>query len=260
MAIEANRDREGTSAIADGLASALPAGSVMLNSPVNSIQQYGRSVTVETLTGLTVEAKKVVIAIPTHVYDKIHFSPPLPYEKRAIVSRTKPGNLAKIIVTYARPWWRDIGLAGIFQSFTGPICLSWEISNFADEQFSLALFLCGEPESKWEKLSALRREEALVDHLVDLVGPKHGHLARDVLEFNERIWTQEEYIEGAPTSAIGPGDLKRFGHALRKPFHNLYFGGGETAFEWKGYMEGALRAGSRAASEIIGSSPHESKL
>lgn len=222
----------------------------MLNTPVDRIEQYGRSVTLGTTNGLTVETKKVVIAIPTHVYQKIHFSPPLPYEKRAIVSRTKPGHLAKVIVTYARPWWREIGLVGIFQSFTGPINLSWEVSDFANKQYSLALFLCGDAESKWEKLSSLHREEALINHLVELVGPEHGHLAKDVLEINEQIWTQEEYIEGAPTSAIGPGDLSRYGNALRAPFQNLFFGGGETAFEWKGYMEGALRAGSRVADEV----------
>lgn len=232
----------------------------MLNSPVVSVTQHGPSVLVDTTHGLVVEAKKVIIAIPTHVYDKIHFSPPLPYPKRAIVSRTKPGNLAKIIITYSRPWWREIGLAGIFQSFTGPICLSWEISNFADEQYSLALFLCGEAESKWEKLSALGREEALINHLAELVGSEHAHLAREVLEINEKIWTQEEYIEGAPSSAIGPQDLSRFGHALRTPFQNLFFGGGETAFEWKGYMEGALRAGSRVASEVSLSLEPGSKL
>ncbi|KAJ5403956.1 hypothetical protein N7509_003827 [Penicillium cosmopolitanum] len=242
--------KSGTSAIAEGLANALPPGFVMLNTPVDRIEQYGRSVTLGTTNGLTVETKKVVIAIPTHVYQKIHFSPPLPYEKRAIVSRTKPGHLAKVIVTYARPWWREIGLVGIFQSFTGPINLSWEVSDFANKQYSLALFLCGDAESKWEKLSSLHREEALINHLVELVGPEHGHLAKDVLEINEQIWTQEEYIEGAPTSAIGPGDLSRYGNALRAPFQNLFFGGGETAFEWKGYMEGALRAGSRVADEV----------
>lgn len=65
---------------------------------------------------------------------------------------------------------------------------------------------------------------------------------------------------GAPTSPIGPGDLAKYGIALRDSFRNVHFGGGETAYEWKGYLEGALRAGSRVAEEVVKALPPTSKL
>lgn len=41
------------------------------------------------------------------------------------------------------------------------------------------------------------------------------------------------------------------GKALRAPFGAIHFVGTETSFEWKGYMEGAVRSGERGAAEVI---------
>ncbi|KAH8812666.1 amine oxidase [Xylogone sp. PMI_703] len=243
--------KKGTSAIADGLASEIALGSVYLNSPVDTIQQYGGVCTVTTVNGLTFTSKRAIIAVPTNVYQKIQFNPPLPPAKRTYVSRTMPGVYAKVVVTYSKPWWREIGLVGNFTSCVGPICFSWETSDKATEQYSLALFIAGDIAKGWHEQDSLKREEAILNHLAKLVGAQHSHLALQPLEINYKEWTKEPWIEGAPTSAAGPGELAVGGEALREPFHTLHFAGGETAREWKGYLEGALRAGSRAAEEVI---------
>lgn len=206
---------------------------------------------VTTRNGTKFKAKKVVIAVPTNTYTKINFSPPLPRAKRILASSTKPGIYAKVVLTYARPWWRDLGLLGKFSSTIGPICFSWDLCNFETETFSLALFIAGKRAASWYELSELGREEAVLSHLTELVGQDHADLVYSVLEINSGVWSEEEWIGGAPTSAIPPRLLSLYGEDLRKPFRNLHFAGGETAREWKGYLEGALRAGSRAAEEIV---------
>ena len=45
--------------------------------------------------------------------------------------------------------------------------------------------------------------------------------------------------------------LRTHGRALRERFENLHFAGGETAYEWKGYLEGAITAGRRGAEEVV---------
>jgi monoamine oxidase len=45
--------------------------------------------------------------------------------------------------------------------------------------------------------------------------------------------------------------MKDFVDGLRKPFKNIHFAGTETASQWMGYMDGAVDAGRRAASEIL---------
>lgn len=226
-------------------------GSVLLNSPVDEITQKEDGVLVTTLNGTSYNARKIILAVPTNTYAKIHFSPPLPEEKKSLVSRTMGGVYAKIILTYSAAWWRDLGLCGKFSSLVGPICFSWEISDPTVQQYSLAIFVSGTAGQAWALLSSLAKEEAVINHLAELVGPEHAHLAKDVLEVNYVEWHKEEYIDGAPTCAMGPGILSKYGHALREPFGNVHIAGGETAYEWKGFLEGALHAGSRAAEEVV---------
>jgi monoamine oxidase len=44
--------------------------------------------------------------------------------------------------------------------------------------------------------------------------------------------------------------LVGFGTALRTPIGRIHWAGTETAEFWIGYMEGAVRSGERAASEV----------
>lgn len=225
----------------------------MLNSPVEYIRQAGdNEVHVKTGSGATYKAKKTIVAIPTNTYTNIQFTPPLPAAKRALVTRTKPGVYAKVILTYSSPWWREAGLVGKFESVIGPVCFSWEISDESKKQYSLAIFIAGTPAAEWHKLGELEREEAVVEHLATLVDdPALAAKARDMKEINMVEWTKEEYLGGAPTSALGPGLLKKYGVTMREAFGSIHFGGGETAYEWKGYMEGAIRAGQRVAHEVV---------
>jgi monoamine oxidase len=261
--LDTNGINLGTSSIVDALANTLPAGSVMLHSPVDSISQYTNSeVHVTTSSGTTYKAKSVIVAIPTNTYTNIQFTPPLPSTKKALVTRTKPGVYAKAILTYSSPWWREAGLVGKFESVIGPICFSWDISDLSKKQYSLAIFVAGRVAAEWHKLDELAREEAIIEHLATLVGENSSlaSKARNILEFNMVEWTKEEFIGGAPTSVLGPGMLKKFGTVLREPVGNIHFGGGETAYEWKGYMEGAITAGQRVAKEVADELATQAKL
>lgn len=243
--------KEGTSAIAQGLAAELKPGSILLNSAVDEIDQHGDQVVVTTVNGSRFLARKVIMANPTNTYTKINFSPPLPDAKRALVTKTRPGNYAKVCITYAKPWWRELGLLGKFRSHRGPICFSWELSVFDFNAYTLALFIAGKHAREWYELTPLARQQSTLDHLRELLEPEQRQWVEDVLEFNVGAWSEEEWFGGAPTSAMPPGYLSLYGEKLRMPWNNIHFAGGETAREWKGYLEGALRAGSRTADEVV---------
>lgn len=242
----------GTSSIATSLANTMKPGTIILNCPVDEIQQLeddSHPCLVTTATGENFRAKKVVMANPTNTYSEIHFTPPLPRAKRAVVSRTKPGIYAKALLTYKEAWWRKAGFSGKINSTVGPICFGWDVCT--ELQNSLAYFVAGDIAAKWHEKSELEREESIIEHLAELVGPELAEQAREVLEFNCVEWTKELYIWGAPTSAMGPGILREYGATLREPVGNIHLAGGEFAFEWKGYLEGALTSGQRAAEEVV---------
>lgn len=160
-----------------------------------------------------------------------------------------PGIYGKVVLVYKNPWWREAGLNGKFESFRGPICFSWDSSN--DEQYSVAVFVAGSRATPWHGLSNLKREEVVIEHLAELVGPQLADQARDVLEVHQAEWTKMDHLGGAPTSAMAPNMLRELGSALHAPFGNIHTAGGEAAYEWKGYLEGAVTSGQRAADEII---------
>ena len=45
--------------------------------------------------------------------------------------------------------------------------------------------------------------------------------------------------------------LTTYGTALREPVGRIHWAGAETSTFWNGYMDGAIRAGERAAREVL---------
>lgn len=250
--------KEGTSTIVQRMANEFPPDSVLLGAPVTKIDQRdGGACVVTTKSGQKIHCRKVIITIPSHTYHKITFTPPLPPSKELLATHTLRGHYAKSFLTYSKPWWREMGLSGKFSGAgTGPVSTSWEVSRPEKGQYSLAVFTTANhyvthfanstPEDRQK--SILRRLAEIVEATV---GEGHKDAVYDVKEFIEQDWYQKEYIEGAPMAAIGPGEFTSLAPVLREMFKNIHFAGTETARQWKGYMEGAMEAGERAAAEII---------
>jgi monoamine oxidase len=67
----------------------------------------------------------------------------------------------------------------------------------------------------------------------------------------DQSWVNEEWTNGCYTSIMGPHTITSLGQHLRTSFGNIHFAGTETAEEWNGYMEGAVRSGEREAKNIL---------
>jgi monoamine oxidase len=71
-------------------------------------------------------------------------------------------------------------------------------------------------------------------------------LARAILTtWNDDPWAGESYSADTVTAAPGDPDI------LAAPAGRIHFAGEHTAGPWAGLMEGALRSGQRAASEVL---------
>lgn len=70
------------------------------------------------------------------------------------------------------------------------------------------------------------------------------------IDYNEFNWNEEEFSRGCYMGLFGPGLLTEHGPALRQPVGLIHWAGTETATEFMGYMEGAMRSGKRAADEV----------
>ena len=70
------------------------------------------------------------------------------------------------------------------------------------------------------------------------------------LGYVDHRWDAEEFAPGGPTAAVPPGSWTRFGPWLREPVGPIHWAGTETADEWTGFLDGAVRSGQRAAAEV----------
>ncbi|KAK2616786.1 hypothetical protein QQS21_000163 [Conoideocrella luteorostrata] len=247
------RNQQGNQQFPIRLAAKLTPGSIKLQSPVKSITQFNDHCVVETDKGDKLCAKKVISSVSTTLLPLIKFEPPLPQEKRQLIESTKLGSYSKTILIFSEPWWRRAELSGDFTSTKGPISFTRDTSTDKTNQFSITCFHVGQSGRQWSKLDPKQRQEATLAHFQKGFRAAVDHVPEPI-KIIEKVWEEEPWIKGAPNPVMMPGLMtSKAGQSIRDSFGNIHFVGTETSFDWKGYMEGAVRSGVRGAQEVINS-------
>lgn len=251
----------GTQSLALGLAARLQPGTLHLESPVGSITQSGGpleagedaliTVTTSTSPPRSYTCRRVILTLPTPLHKNIEFLPPLPEAKLALANANIQGYTNKVILIYDKPWWRHATppLCGLLQSFIGPITVTRDSSVDSTQQYSLTCFLVGAAGRRLSEVSQSERFAAVVEHVNRVFG-KFVQVEQPV-KVVEYEWTKDEWSGGCPVPVAPPGVTGKYETALRERFGGVHFVGTETGFEWKGYMDGAVRSGKRGAEEVM---------
>jgi monoamine oxidase len=92
-----------------------------------------------------------------------------------------------------------------------------------------------------------KRRSLVLDHFAALFGQR----ARHPVEYLEKGWSADPFVRGGYSGYTAPGVLSSLGDALAAPVGRLHWAGTETAAEYQGYIEGAIRSGERAAAEVL---------
>ena len=236
----------GSVVIAEKVAKQL-ADHIHLESPVTKIKDHDNAVTVTTTNNLIITAKRVIVAVPPVLASKIAYAPGLPTTKRTLLKAMTPGSLTKVEAVYDKPFWRDAGLSGQGVSDTGLARTPWDNSPPDGGVGVFFSFIGGKLHDQWAALDPATRRARVLDDFVRMLGDER---ARTPLEYLEKDWTTEKWTRGCPVGHFAPGVLQKHGAALRTPVGRIHFAGTETSDYWLGYMDGAVRAGERAASEV----------
>ncbi|MEJ2857580.1 MULTISPECIES: flavin monoamine oxidase family protein [unclassified Saccharothrix] len=204
-----------------------------LNSPVVSVIDDGRTVTVVTSNGTRFTAGAVVVAVPTNVWRTIYFAPGLP---RAHSTATGQGigvptafkihlRLAPGVTTSA------VGTEG--QPF------SWVIPQgqlAGGDQLAVAFSV--DPTLPYNDRAAM---EARLNTV--LPGAR-------ILDYRVTAWHRDAYARGG-WALRRPNQLTTIVEGLQQPHGRVTFAGGDIALGWYGYVEGAMETGSRAAEQVL---------
>jgi monoamine oxidase len=192
-------------------------------------------------------ARRVIVALSPALAGRIQYEPALPALRDGLTQRLAQGNLVKIQAVYERPFWREQGLNGTSISDTGPCNVTFDSSPRSGRPGVLLGFIGGDEARAFVRLAANDRKRAALANLARAFGPR----ALDATEYLEVDWGAEPYTRGCPVAVAAPGVLTAYGAALREPVGRIHWAGTETSTYWNGYMDGAIRAGERAAREAL---------
>jgi monoamine oxidase len=215
---------------------------VWLRSPVRLVEHDQDGVRVLTQDG-EVSGDAVIVALPMAVLRALPFSPPVPGRYQAAWQRAGLAHNAKLHIPLRRPatasavqsvpdrfWtWTATDGSGLIQ----PV-----LHAFGGTQEGLAALAVADGPASWASRAAALRPELSLD------------LGRAMLTtWNDDPWAGESY--SALTTAVAEGDDE----LMATPIGRVHFAGEHTAGAWAGLMEGALRSGARAASEVLAHVP-----
>jgi len=164
-----------------------------------------------------------------------------------------PSHLTKFVATYATAFWRKAGLSGdMARSSSEGVCESNPVAITFDATTSngnpaILGFITSYAAAKWTSVMDEIKKEAILKSLKSYFGPEAEH----PLDFCVKDWSKETWNGGCPVDVMVPGAVINYGDCLREPFLRIHWAGTETATEWRGYMNGAVQAGQRVASEIL---------
>ncbi len=200
---------------------------IRLNTVVRSVAQGSDGVSVTSQAGEHFTAAAAVVALPVNVWHTISFSPALSEAKQTLAREGHTGHATKV--------WALVGKAP--EPFHG--CGQGPGLTWLGTQQML-------PEGNL--MVGFGPGPSVIDvHSVEDVQRNVSAFVpgAEVLQIDAHDWSADPFALGAWV-AWRPGQLTRWGTALRAPEGRIAFAGSDIATKWAGWMEGALSSGIEA--------------
>lgn len=221
--------------------------SIKFNHAVKRVTQQENGVIVEG-EGFSFRAKRLIMAIPPVLISPIEFTPALPMNKSQLLQRLSMGIVGKVFCIYEKPFWREKGFSGqVVADEHAPFQTFFDASP-ADSRFGVLMAFCIADRARnfFAKDELTRRQVAL-----NAFGKYFGEMASQPVHYLDHCWADEVWSRGCYAGLYPTGAWTNFQNTLAQPTGLIHWAGTETSEVWYGYIEGAVRAGERAAREIL---------
>ncbi len=238
--------RGGVHQIAQRLAASLPPGAVRIDAPVHAVTRKADGV-IATSGRASWSARALVMALPPALAGRIDYRPPLDARRDGFMQRLAMGSVIKCYLAYDKPFWREAGLNGLVLSDTHAFSPIFDVSPPDQSVGLLCGFLDGQAAVEWSARGSQARRSQFIAEATHWF----GDAARDPIDYLDQDWTREPWSRGCYGGYASPGTWTTYGEALCRNEPPVYWAGTETSPTWYCYIEGAIRAGERAAREVI---------
>ena len=208
---------------------------VALNTSVASVQQVGAGVRVTTDAGEVVQAKRAVVTVPLNVLNSVTFDPPLSAVKQEASTLKHVGGGYKVFFEVEG----DPGaVMTLSRSTDSPLIGSFTYKR--GEQHSVLAGFSLEPGALDKSVDEW---QAVLEEF--LPGVK-------LLSTFGHDWGDDALSQGS-WCTYRPGTIARFATALPQQEGLLVFASGDHAQAWRGFIEGAIASGAKAAISVASS-------
>ncbi|TPN20744.1 flavin monoamine oxidase family protein [Mesorhizobium sp. B2-3-3] len=236
--------RETMQSLAEDLAGDL-GDRVRLGQPVMRIEHGPHGVRVVSGNSV-IEASEVLVALPPATAAKLDFAPALPAALQRALGAWESGAVIKILVRYARPFWRQRGLSGMVMWRDLPGLFACDVSKDA-EHAALVVFVGGPLALRWRALGEAELRAEMTARLAAALGPDAAAIA----DFSWRDWIEDRWSGGAYSDLIVDVTARDAERTILGGAPRVHFAASELSPSFPGYVEGAIIAGRIAARKII---------
>lgn len=216
---------------------------IKTNSKVTSITQDKNGVTVK--VGPTAySADYLVLAVPLRALGNIQMIPSLSEKQQAALKSTNYGWRDQILMKFKKPVWDDKSrLSGEIFSDQG-LGMIW-VEPATKGGANVLINLSGDNARVMQAFGDRQVLEQVLIRMNKYYPKMRGaYSGYEMRRYSTDVGTGGSYL------AYGPGQISRFWRVWETPVSRVAFAGEHTDALYPGTLEGALRSGKRAASQV----------
>lgn len=232
------RIKGGTVRVIEKLSEYLQPDQIKYEETVNEIKLTENNALSVTTNANKYTANRVISTLPPYLFKKsIKVIPSLPNDLNDVLEHTHTwmGDSIKIALIFNDPFWRKENSSGTVFSNVGPVPEMYDHSNFTEDFYALKGFL----NANYFSLTKSERLNKILNQLQKYFGNK----VKSYIAYEETIWRDEPLTFATYRSHILPHQNN--GHTIYQKGYlgnKIFIAGTETATQYPGYMEGAVRS------------------
>ncbi|MFL8988132.1 flavin monoamine oxidase family protein [Pseudomonas sp. QLc11A] len=216
---------------------------IKTNSPVSAIIQDKDGVTVK-VDSVGYKADYVVLAVPLRALNKIQMTPALDTQHLAAIKGTNYGWRDQIMLKFKTPVWESKArMSGEIYSNTG-LGMLW-VEPALKGGANVVINLSGDNARVMQAFG----DKQMVDQVLIRLHAFYPQARGSFTGYEIRRYSTDPSTGGAYL-AFGPGQISKFWRLWERPVQRVAFAGEHTDTLYPGTLEGALRTGQRAASQV----------